>query len=456
MNHEPDFVPDVLVIGGGLAGCEAAYQIARGGFRVIIYEMRPIRSSEAHKTSGLAELVCSNSFRSNNPDNAVGLLKREMAALGSIILQAAVNNSVPAGDALAMDRDAFSHDVTSYITSHANIRVIRRHVTHLEHNCPVIVATGPLTSDVLADQIVAMLGAESLYFYDAIAPIVDADSINRDIVFAQSRWDKGDGADYLNCPMDKDQYERFVSELLAAEKVPLREFEKAKYFQGCQPVEVIAESGPRSLAFGPMKPVGLVDPRTGRRPYAVVQLRTENRAATAYNLVGFQTKLKYPEQKRVFSMIPGLENAEFLRFGSVHRNTYIHGPRWLDSHLRLKHHDNIAFAGQITGVEGYVESTACGLLVGLFILARLRGTQLPPPPRETALGSLHHHVTVMENDDYQPTNINHGLFPALDEKKKKRDKKASYRERAEQALLPWLRTVEHALEMSNSDSTTGR
>ncbi|NUN13264.1 MAG: methylenetetrahydrofolate--tRNA-(uracil(54)-C(5))-methyltransferase (FADH(2)-oxidizing) TrmFO [Myxococcales bacterium] len=438
---ESGFLPDVVVIGGGLAGCESAYQIARGGFRVIIYEMRPIRTSEAHKTDKLAELVCSNSFRSNNPDNAVGLIKREMDAVGSVILRAAKNNAVPAGDALAMDRERFSHDVTTTITQHPNIRVVRQHVTQLEQPLPTIVATGPLTSDVLANQIVSLLGAESLYFYDAIAPIVDADSIDLSVIFAQSRWDKGDGADYLNCPMDRERYERFVSELVAAEKVPLREFEKPKYFPGCLPIEVIAESGPRSLAFGPMKPVGLVDPATGRRPYAVVQLRQENRDATAYNLVGFQTKLKYPEQKRIFSLIPGLERAEFLRFGSVHRNTYIHGPRWLDSQFRLKTREQLTFAGQITGVEGYVESTASGMLAGLFTLARLRGTQLPPPPRETALGSLHHHVTVMENNDYQPTNVNHGLFPALDEKKRKQDKKAAYRDRAEQALIPWLEIV---------------
>jgi methylenetetrahydrofolate--tRNA-(uracil-5-)-methyltransferase len=431
-------VSDVRVVGGGLAGCEAAWQLARAGFEVELFEMRPLRSSEAHKTDGLAELVCSNSFRSNNPDNAVGLLKVEMREVGSLVLWAAERHAVPAGDALAMDRDGFSAEVTRAIQSHPRIRVVREEVTALPDDKPTIIATGPLTSDALAARIVELTGQDRLYFYDAIAPIVDADSIDRSVVFAASRWGKGEGADYLNCPLDEAGYFAFHQALLTADRVPVNAAEKARYFTGCLPIEVIADSGPMSLAFGPMKPVGLDDPRTGRRPFAVVQLRQENRDATAYNLVGFQTKLKYPEQARVFRMIPGLERAEFLRMGSVHRNTYIHGPGLLSPELRLQSARHLVFAGQITGVEGYVESTACGLLAGLFTAARLRGADAPLPPRVTALGSLLHHVTAADSPDYQPSNINYSLFPGLGRRVPKRDKKAAYRERATEALAPWI------------------
>lgn len=430
---------DVVVIGGGLAGCEAAWQLARAGLRVTIREMRPERRSPAHGTDGLAELVCSNSFRSANPDNAVGLIKQELRAAGSLMLAQADRCAVPAGDALAVDRERFSAAVTDAIEGHPLITVVRGEVTSLAPEpAPTIVATGPLTSDALAAQIVALTGSDRLYFYDAIAPIVEADSLDMDRVFAQSRYGKGEGADYLNCPLDKDGYFAFVQAVLDGEKVPLRDFEEPRYFQGCLPIEVIAASGPMSLAYGPMKPVGLTDPRTGRRPFAVVQLRREDVAGTAYNLVGFQTKLKYPEQARILRTIPGLEAASFLRFGSVHRNTYIHGPRLLDPTLRLRGHEHLTFAGQITGVEGYVESTACGLLAGLFVAARLRGEDPPLPPDGTALGALHAHVTRDLADGYQPTNVNYSLFPPLDVRARKADKKALYRERAEAAVAPWL------------------
>lgn len=438
---------DVTIVGGGLAGCEAAWQLARAGCTVELWEMRPSRRSEAHQTDCLAELVCSNSFRSNNPHNAVGLLKEEMRALGSLILWAAEKHAVPAGDALAMDRHLFSEEVARHVENHPRIRVVRQEVERLDPHRPTLVATGPLTASTLATQLRELTGQDRLYFYDAIAPIVDADSIDTSVVFAQSRYDKGEGADYLNCPMNEEEYRRFVQALLDGEKVAPAPFEKEKYFTGCQPVEVIAESGPLSLAFGPMKPVGLIDPRTGRQPYAVVQLRKENRAGTAYNLVGFQTKLKYPEQKRVFSLIPGLERAEFLRLGSVHRNTYLHGPSLLDPTLALRSTPMLRFAGQITGVEGYVESTACGLLAAMFWVAQLRSVPAAEisPPRETAHGAMLHHITASESPDYQPSNINFSLFSPLVGRFRKTDKKSAYRARALEALGGWVPRVEALL-----------
>lgn len=433
--------PHVRIIGGGLAGCEAAWQIAEAGYSVVIYEMRPEKKSAAHETGGLAELVCSNSFRSNNPESAVGLIKEEMRRVGSMILDAAELHAVPAGDALAMDRDKFSQEVTRRIESHPRIQLIREEVTLVDWDEPTILATGPLTSDALAAWITQLTGKDRLYFYDAIAPILDADSINMDVVFAQSRYDKGEGADYLNCPMNEEEYFTFVQALVDGEKVPLSSFEKIKYFQACLPVEVMAERGPQTLSFGPMKPKGLTDPRTGEQPYAVVQLRKENKAGTAYNMVGFQTKLKYPEQKRVFRTIPGLEDVEFLRFGSVHRNTYLNGPLMLDGSLRFRGMPQLRFAGQITGVEGYVESTACGLMAGLFQIAELRGedTSKVRPPEESALGSLLNHITIPGETDYQPTNINYSLVPAWSGPRlRKREKKAAYMNRALTALEPWL------------------
>jgi len=432
---------DVRIIGGGLAGCEAAWQIAEAGFQVVMYEMRPERKSAAHETGGLAELVCSNSFRSNNPETAVGLIKEEMRRVGSMILEAAEKHAVPAGDALAMDRDLFSAEVTKRIDEHPRIEVIREEVKSVDWDEPTIIATGPLTSDELAAWVVSLTGKERLYFYDAIAPIIDADSINMDIVFAQSRYDKGDGADYLNCPFNEEEYHEFINALVEGEKVPLSSFEDVKYFQACLPAEVMAERGPLTLAFGPMKPMGLTDPRTGERPFAVVQLRKENKGGTAYNLVGFQTKLKYPEQKRIFRTIPGLEDAEFLRYGSVHRNTYLNGPLLLDDCLRFQGRPQLRFAGQITGVEGYVESTACGLLAGLFQIAELRGENPANmrPPEESALGSLLKHVTEPDGKEYQPTNINYSLVPAWQGPRlRKREKKAAYMRRALEALEPWV------------------
>lgn len=442
----PEFTPAVTIVGGGLAGCEAAWQLARAGYAVEIFEMKPLKRSPAHKSDTLAELVCSNSFRSNNPRNAVGLLKAEMRTFGSLVMHAAGLTAVPAGDALAVDRDLFSEEMSRRIEAHPLIRVRHEEVTSLATERPTIIATGPLTSDGLAKAIVERTGSDRLYFYDAIAPIIDADSIDYDIVWAQSRYDKGEGADYLNCPLSEEQYYAFIDELLAADAVPDAPFEKAKYFTGCMPIEVIAASGPKSLAFGPMKPVGLTDPRTGTRPYGVVQLRRENKDGTAYNLVGFQTKLKYGEQVRVLRQIPGLANAEFLRLGSVHRNTYIHGPQLLDETLRLQGESDLYFAGQITGVEGYVESTACGMLAALFIASRLRGVAYDvTPPVESAFGALLGHVTKSEASDYQPSNINYSLFPGLNRRVPKREKKDAYLARATGAASPWWDVVEAVL-----------
>ncbi len=421
-----------------MAGCEAAWALARAGLDVELHEMRPAVMTEAHVTDGLAELVCSNSLRSSNPENAVGLLKVEMRALGSIVLEAALENRVPAGDALAVDRTLFSEQITARIESEKRIDLSRTESVEIPPGRPVIVATGPLTSPALSRRISELTGAEHLYFYDAIAPVVSDDSLDRSRLFCQSRYDKGEGDDYLNCPMDAEQYERFVTALLEAEKVPARSFEKELHFAGCMPVETIAATGNAALSHGPLKPVGLTDPATGSRPFAVVQLRRENAAGTAWNLVGCQTKLTYAEQKRVFRMIPGLERAEFLRYGSMHRNTFINGPALLDPRLRLQDSPEIMFAGQITGVEGYVESAACGLLAGLFLAASLKGMELPPPPPETALGSLLRHATGSPLKHFQPSNVNYGLFPPLAGRTPRHARNAAYAERAGEAIGPWL------------------
>jgi methylenetetrahydrofolate--tRNA-(uracil-5-)-methyltransferase len=431
----------IIVIGGGLAGCEAAWMLARSGFRVELSEMRPVETTPAHTTSNLAELVCSNSFRSACTENAVGLLKEEMRALGSLVLGTASRHSVAAGDALAVDREGFSREVTEKIQSCKQISVIRREAASLVGTAETIVATGPLTSEKLSHEIASIAGMEHLYFYDAIAPIVDYQSLDMSTIFAQSRYGKGAGDDYLNCPLDGDAYFSLVTELTSAAAVPARDFEKQIHFSGCMPIEAIAASGPLSLAHGPLKPVGLVDPRTGRRPFAVVQLRRENEAGTAWNLVGCQTKLTYPEQKRVFRMIPGLEKAEFLRLGSMHRNTFLNGPVLLDASLRLKGRENLAFAGQITGVEGYVESAACGMLAGLFAAARLKGIESPLPPAETAFGSLLLHVTSSPWKHFQPSNINYGLFPPLPGRFPPKSRNSAYADRARKALVPWLALV---------------
>lgn len=435
----------VGVIGGGLAGCECAWQLAERGVAVRLYEMKPHRRTAAQTSDGLAELVCSNSLRSDNPNNAIGLLHEELRQLGSLILRLADQHRVPAGDALAVDRELFSAAVEAHMRNHPRIEVIAQEVVSLQGlgDGPLVVATGPLTSDSLAAELVQLTGQERMAFYDAIAPIIATESIDRSVVFAASRWGKGDGQDYLNCPMDKAQYLAFVEALCSAEYLPLQDFEKGvKYFAGCQPVEVIAASGPQSLRFGPMKPTGLDDPRTGRWPYAVVQLRAENRFGSAYNLVGFQTKMKQGEQRRVFAMIPGLEQAEFLRYGSVHRNTFLDSPRLLDEAMTLRSAPQVRFAGQITGVEGYVESAASGLWVGMRLAADLAGQALPPPPVTTALGAVLHHVVDDSVADFQPSNVHFGLMPPLEaqpgqKKLGKGDRKAAHAERARGDLQRW-------------------
>ncbi|MTW16159.1 methylenetetrahydrofolate--tRNA-(uracil(54)-C(5))-methyltransferase (FADH(2)-oxidizing) TrmFO [Rhodoplanes serenus] len=419
----------VHVIGGGLAGCEAAWQIATRGVPVVIHEMRPIHATAAHRTDGLAELVCSNSFRSDDAAaNAVGLLHAEMRRLGSLIMRAADANQVPAGGALAVDRDAFSAAVTAALAAHPLVTIAREEVAGLPPTDwdSVIVATGPLTSPALAEAVRGLTGADSLAFFDAIAPIVHRDSIDMSVAWAQSRYDKagpgGSGADYLNCPLDRAQYEAFVDALLAAETVPFRDFEASTpYFDGCLPIEVMAARGRDTLRFGPMKPVGLTDPRhPERKPHAIVQLRQDNRLGTLFNIVGFQTKMKHAEQVRVFRMIPGLEQAEFARLGGIHRNTFLESPRLLDPTLRLAAMPRLRFAGQITGCEGYVESAAVGLLAGRFAAAERRGEPVAPPPPTTAHGALLGHITgghVVTIDagprSFQPMNVNFGLFPPL-------------------------------------------
>ena len=433
----------LIVIGGGLAGSEAAWQAAGLGCQVVLYEMKPLTFSPAHHSPLLGELVCSNSLRSDAVTSAVGLLKQEMRSMGSLIMEAAGQTRVPAGKALAVDREEFAQFITRKIESNDRITVLREEVRELpapsSGNSAVIIATGPLTSDALAASIGQLTGKEHLAFYDAIAPIVEAESLDRNIVFQASRYDDGPG-DYLNCPMDKAQYENFIHELAGAEKVPLKSFEDQKYFEGCLPVEVMLERGVDTLRFGPMKPVGLIDPRTGREAYAVVQLRLENREGTQYNMVGFQTKLTYGEQKRIFRMIPGMEQAEFSRLGSIHRNTFICGPELLMPSLQLKKRPDILLAGQISGVEGYVESTAMGLLAGINSARIIMGKNPLIPPPETALGALITHLTATDPRKFQPSNINFGLFPKLQQKTPKRFRGEKYAERALEALQQWRKT----------------
>jgi methylenetetrahydrofolate--tRNA-(uracil-5-)-methyltransferase len=432
--------PGITIIGGGLAGCEAAWQAANLGIPVTLIEMKPQRFSEAHSLPSLAELVCSNSLRGAGLENAVGLLKEEMRRLGTLFMSAADATRVPAGGALAVDRELFSRFITEKIESHPLITLVREEVTEIPEKGIIIIASGPLTSDPLAHAISALTGPY-LYFYDAIAPIVSAASVDMNTVFRASRYGKGDGDDYLNCPMNKDEYDAFITELLAGDKVPTRDFEKLIHFEGCMPVEEIASRGPDTLRFGPMKPVGLVDPRTGREPHAVVQLRMENREATLYNLVGFQTKLTYPEQKRIFRMIPGLQQAEFVRLGSMHRNTFINAPRILTKSLQMQSDPRILFAGQITGVEGYVESAATGFLAGITAsLLTLRGpaAAIPIPPATIAHGALIQHITEADPEHFQPMNINYGLFPAISGKMKKAERRQRLAERALHDLETWM------------------
>jgi methylenetetrahydrofolate--tRNA-(uracil-5-)-methyltransferase len=455
----------IHIIGGGLAGSEAAWQAASRGVRAVIHEMRPVRPTAVHKTDRLAELVCSNSFRGDKLDNAVGLLKEEMRRLGSLIMQAADATRVPAGAALAVDRERFSQAVTDAVQSHPLISVVREEMHAVPREAsfyPLIIATGPLTSDALSRDIAALVGGDHLYFYDAISPIVLAESIDYDKVFRASRWDRslrgsdpGDAAtqgsdpegDYLNCPMNKDEYDAFYDALVSAESATVHDFDKEKFFEGCLPIEVMAHRGRETLRFGPMKPVGLPDPRTGRTPYAVVQLRQDNIAGDHFSLVGFQTQIKWGDQARVLKMIPGLEHAEFVRFGMVHRNTYINGPTVLRETWQTKTRDDLFFAGQMSGVEGYVESAASGLLAGRNAAALAKGETPRAAPRTTAIGALAYYVAHANPANYQPTNITFGIIAAPADQSvagsKKKDRKAATSARALQALDEWMRE-EHA------------
>ena len=404
------------MVGGGLAGTEASWQLAQRGIPVLLYEMRPVRTTDAHLTDRLAELVCSNSLKSDQHPSASWLLKEELRRLDSLLMRAASEARVPGGQALTVDREVFAERVTDAIEGHHLIEIRREELHEIDPSRPTIVATGPLTTGALAESIARMTGSGRLYFYDSISPIVDAHTIDHSIVFAASRYDKSlDGTgDYLNCPFNKAEYERFVDELLAAHAVEAHVPNDVPYFESCLPIEEIARRGRDTLRFGPMKPMGLTDPRTGRRPYAAVQLRQENLRADSYNLVGFQNHLKFGEQKRIMRLIPGLENAEFLRFGQIHRNTYINAPLLLTDTLHLREHPDVFFAGQISGVEGYVESIATGLLAGRLMAARLEGREVRAFPRETALGSLCHYISHADPKHYQPANIAFDLFPALD------------------------------------------
>ena len=433
MNHP------IHIIGGGLAGSEAAWQVAEAGLDAVLFEMRPGRSTAAHRTDRLAELVCSNSLKSEQENSAPWLLKRELRLLGSLLLQCSERARVPGGHALTVDREAFAAGVTRAIESHPRIAVRREEVTAIPVEGTVILATGPLTSDALAAEIARLTGARRLFFYDSISPIIDADSIDMSVAFRASRYGKSldDGADYLNCPLDKEQYERFVDALLAAESHSPHIQEDIPYFEACLPIEELARRGRDTLRFGPMKPTGLVDPRTGVRPYAVVQLRQENLRADSYNLVGFQNHLKYGEQARILRMIPGLERAEFLRYGQIHRNTYINAPALLDPLLRLRTDPRVFFAGQISGVEGYVESIATGLMAGRHAAALARGETPLPLPRGTALGSLCAYISGADPEDYQPANITFDLLPPLDDETRRRlrhDKRARRAEVCRRAL----------------------
>lgn len=432
----------MTVIGGGLAGCECAWQLAERGVDVELVEQKPAARTPAQRLDGLAELVCSNSFRGAALHNAVGLLKEEMRRAGSLMMAAAELAKVPAGGALAVDREVFSDEVTRRVEAHPRISLVHRLVEKIPDARPVVLATGPLTGDALAADIARVVGRDHLAYYDAIAPVVTTESINWDVVFKASRYDKGGDAAYGNCPFTQEQYEAFVQAMLDAEKVEPREFEEVRYFEGCLPVEVMAERGLQTLAFGPMKPVGLIDPRTGERSHAVVQLRQEDRHGNAYNLVGFQTRMKWPEQKRVFRMIPGLEEAEFERLGSVHRNTYVDAPRVLDDELALRALPGVHLAGQVSGVEGYVESAASGLVVGVLLARRLAGEPAPLPPETTALGGLIRHVRD-EEKKFGPSNVTWSMMPRLPGRKirKRRLRREALSNRALETLAPWLEEV---------------
>jgi methylenetetrahydrofolate--tRNA-(uracil-5-)-methyltransferase len=431
---------DVTIVGAGLAGSECAWQLARRGHRVRLFEMRPKVTTSAHQNDRCAELVCSNSFRSDNPLNAVGLLKREMEELSSLVIASARQAAVPAGDALAMDRGIFANLVTEAIASRPEIELVREEIREIPRDGLVVLATGPLTSPALDSAIGSLLGTEDLYFYDSMAPIVTAESLDFSKMYAMSRYGKGDGEDYWNCPMTREQYETFLADLLAGEIVPVKDFEKGIYFEGCLPIEVMAERGIETLRHGPMKPMGLPDPRTGKNPWAVVQLRQDDLAKEHYNLVGFQTKLKVGEQQRIFRRIPGLENAQFVRYGMLHRNTYIHAPAHLDRFWRMRREPRIFFAGQITGVEGYVESAATGLAVGVTLAQILEGREPVPLPYTSAMGSLARHCSERPaTKTFEPMNVTFGMIedtsrPEIRDKKERRRRMV---ERALSAIREW-------------------
>jgi methylenetetrahydrofolate--tRNA-(uracil-5-)-methyltransferase len=427
---------EITIIGGGLAGVEAAWQVLQRQGRVRLFEMKPVRFSPAHKSEKLAELVCSNSLKSMSSASASGLLKAEMKLLGSLLMEAAESFRVPAGQALAVDRERFSSCITERLVSHPGFELVREEVVRIPEAGTVIIATGPLTSEALAMEIERLTGSSRLYFYDAIAPVVFADSIDMQIVFRASRYGRG-GDDYLNCPLTREEYERFHEQLLKAETVPLREFEQARFFEGCLPVEEMARRGKDTLAFGPMKPVGLRDPRTGREPYAVVQLRQEDICSELYGMVGFQTRLRYPEQERIFRSIPGLSRAVFARLGSMHRNTYLDSPRLLAPDFSLRQKPMLFFAGQLTGVEGYLESAATGMAAGIFALLKSRGMEPRPIPRESALGSLVRYVTTAGSGEFSPMNVNFGLLPPLAGKVPRRLKNQLLSERALKSMAEY-------------------
>ncbi|WP_232697022.1 FADH(2)-oxidizing methylenetetrahydrofolate--tRNA-(uracil(54)-C(5))-methyltransferase TrmFO [Brevibacillus daliensis] len=422
--------PFVTVVGAGLAGSEAAWQIANSGVAVKLYEMRPVKQTPAHHTDKFAELVCSNSLRANSLTNAVGVLKEEMRRFNSIIMKGADACQVPAGGALAVDRHEFADHVTSAVRNHPLIEIVNDEITEIPDGI-VVIATGPLTSPDLSAKLKELTGEEYLYFYDAAAPIIEKESIDMEKVFVASRYDKGEAA-YLNCPMNEEEFTRFYDALTTAETVPVKEFEKEVFFEGCMPIEVMASRGKQTMLYGPLKPVGLTDPRTGEQPHAVIQLRQDNSAATLYNIVGFQTHLKWPEQKRVFQLIPGLENCEIVRYGVMHRNTFINSPRLLSPTYQYRDRDTLFFAGQMTGVEGYVESAASGLLAGLNAARLAKGEELLVLPQETVMGSMAHYITTTSAKHFQPMNANFGLLPNLD--KKIRNKKEKNEHLAERAL----------------------
>ncbi|KZE65861.1 tRNA (uracil-5-)-methyltransferase [Fictibacillus phosphorivorans] len=427
----------VNVIGAGLAGSEAAWQIASRGIKVKLYEMRPVRQTPAHHTEKFAELVCSNSLRANTLTNAVGVLKEEMRKLNSVIISSADDCAVPAGGALAVDRHEFAGLVTERVKNHPYVEVITEEVTEIPEG-PTIIATGPLTSDNLSKALNSLTGEEYLYFYDAAAPIIEVDSINMDKVYLKSRYDKGEAA-YLNCPMTEEEFDRFYEALISAETVPLKEFEKEIFFEGCMPVEVMAKRGKKTLLFGPMKPVGLEDPKTGKIPYAVVQLRQDNSAGTLYNIVGFQTHLKWGPQKELLRLIPGLENAEVVRYGVMHRNTFLNSPRLLDETYQLKSRKDLFFAGQMTGVEGYVESAASGLIAGINAAKLVKGEELAVFPKETAIGSMAYYITTANPDNFQPMNANFGLLPPLEKRiKNKQERNTALAERALETIQNFI------------------